>query len=514
VEPDRQIFRRLDTIQETLSRLVAGDLDARAPITDASDEVDGIASGLNLLAEEIQQQFVSRRELADRQAVALEGLLRIMNADFRHPLPVNDVESEFDAINLAINMTAETLDSTTVSRTYVENILASMVDTLVVVNPDATIRTVNEAMADLLGYERAELEGKPATMLFATASAAAEEQEEEGSLFKGTRLDQLVKEGAVRSVSLTYRAKDGTRIPMNFNGSVMCDKEGKLLGIVGVARDMREINKFIDEMKARAEELQAAYDTLRETQYQLVQTAKLTALGEMAAGVAHELNQPLHGIKLIVQDVLRDIEKDRFDVASFPSEAKQIVNLVRKMGDIIDHMRRFTRSPEERLRTEEVDVNASVSAALTLIGEQLRVHNIELTEDLAPTLPSTTGDPNSLEQVFINLITNARDAIGQRMERENRRSGKITIRSFLLNETELCVDVEDDGGGISPAVRDRIFEPFFTTKEAGKGTGLGLSICRTIVGEYGGRIELDLEEYSGCCFHVILPVSQAQEKKM
>ncbi len=259
-------------------------------------------------------------------------------------------------------------------------------------------------------------------------------------------------------------------------------------------------------LQAEQQKLHAAYAQLRDTQFMLMQSAKLTALGEMAAGVAHELNQPLNGIKLIVQEALLDRRRDRYDPSRFTSDGKEIVSLVTKMAGIIDHMRSFARKPDD-LPKERIDINSCVHGALTFMRQQLLVHDIELECELSADLPTVFADPNSLEQVFMNLVANARDAIFARMAADKRRAGKIAIRSFRLNDAELCIDVEDDGGGVPVEIREKVFEPFFTTKEVGKGTGLGLSIAERIVNECGGRLELSAEKETGALFHVILPIA-------
>jgi histidine kinase len=159
------------------------------------------------------------------------------------------------------------------------------------------------------------------------------------------------------------------------------------------------------------------------------------------------------------------------------------------MAEIIEHMRIYTRKPEERLQTD-VDLNASIVGALSLMEQQLRHHGIEICRELATDLPTVVGHPTNMEQVFVNLITNARDAICDRMVRDGRREGRIVVRSYRGSADQLHLEVDDDGGGVPERFRDRIFDSFFTTKEVGRGTGLGLAICQRIVREFGGSIRL------------------------
>jgi len=277
---------------------------------------------------------------------------------------------------------------------------------------------------------------------------------------------------------------------------MMRNRDGSPGGIVYTVRDVRE-SRLVKELENSNRELKDA--TL-----QLVQAEKLTALGELTAGVAHELNQPLNGIKIISQSVLRDIEKNRFEQENIGKDMSDIVDLVNRMAEIIDHMRVFTRHTEG-MPEEMIDVNTVVEGPLKLMGQQLKNHNIDLMMELAPDLPKFKGDSIRLEQVIMNLITNARGAV----ESCGREKMKIEIRTYQNNsQQEVVAEVKDNGGGIPDDIREKIFQPFFTTKEPGKGTGLGLSVSSKIIEEHKGRIEVESEVGEGTTFRVILPTIQ------
>jgi len=273
------------------------------------------------------------------------------------------------------------------------------------------------------------------------------------------------------------------------------NEKGEVIGTIGISRD-------ITKLKRVEEELKKAHQELKEVTTQLVHDERMTALGELTAGVAHELNQPLNNIKIICQDLLRDLDKNRLDTDILPQDLKDLVGQVNKMAEIIDHMRVFTRRIGSIIK-KEININEPVNNTFILMGEQLRVHSIELIKDLASNLPKTLGDPTNLEQVFTNLMLNARTAV------ENfRKTGKrIKIKSFIKNQKEVAVSIKDNGGGVPLNIKERIFEPFFTTKPPGQGTGLGLSITKKIVEEHNGRIELEIKEGEESAFTVILPIS-------
>lgn len=166
---------------------------------------------------------------------------------------------------------------------------------------------------------------------------------------------------------------------------------------------------MLEDIKQQRDEIERAYQELKETTAALVQNEKMVALGELTAAVAHELNQPLNAIKIICSDVLRDAQKGRFDIDSFIRDLKEVISQVNKMAEIIDHMRTFTRRTTGEVK-EKVDINVPVEGVFKLLGQQLRTHNIEVIKELGQEL-YVLGDPIRLEQVFMNLITNARDAV-------------------------------------------------------------------------------------------------------
>jgi C4-dicarboxylate-specific signal transduction histidine kinase len=288
---------------------------------------------------------------------------------------------------------------------------------------------------------------------------------------------------------------------------------GNLAGIVGITRDMREIRELISQLEDKTRSLERANKELKESTVQLIQSEKLSALGELTAGVAHELNQPLNAIKIICQSILRDIEKNRFEEETLEQDLNDVVNQVNKMAEIIDHMRIFTRRTEG-IPKEMIDVNSVIEGALKFVGQQLKNRNIEVVRELSPDLPKVIGDAIRLEQVVMNLITNARNAV----EISGKEHKSIEIRTYSENRNQIdnqlsaidnpavVVEVTDNGVGIPEDLREKIFQPFFTTREPGKGTGLGLSVASKIVEEHNGRIEVESQIGEGTTFRVLLPM--------
>jgi histidine kinase len=244
-----------------------------------------------------------------------------------------------------------------------------------------------------------------------------------------------------------------------------------------------------------------------EVEQQLIQASKMATLGEMATGIAHELNQPLSVIKTSSNFFMRKVKKEQ------PIEAKTLFTMADKISSnvdratrIINHMREFGRKTFES--REEVDVNKVLRDAYDILSQQFKLRGIEVFWALQADLPMITAEPSRLEQVIINLLVNARDAIEDKIASGKGQRGeeKIFFKSFT-EEKSVVVEVEDTGPGIPEAVMGKIFEPFFTTKKAGKGTGLGLSISYGIVKDFAGTIEALSNKGGGARFVMRFPAA-------
>ncbi|MFH2220280.1 MAG: PAS domain S-box protein [Pseudomonadota bacterium] len=239
---------------------------------------------------------------------------------------------------------------------------------------------------------------------------------------------------------------------------------------------------------------------------QLIQAGKMATLGEMATGIAHELNQPLTVIKTASSFLMKKVvnaQKIRDEILL--TMAEEIDSHVDRASKIINHLREFGRKAE--VRKTRVDVNGSLNRALEMFSQQLKLRKIEVIKNLDPNLPHVLADPNRLEQIFVNLLINARDAIEERWEKNaGAKEPKQICLKTGVRKGKVTIAVTDNGSGIPDHVRARIFEPFFTTKTVGKGTGLGLSISYGIVQDYDGTITLNSEENKGSEFVIQFPL--------
>jgi len=255
---------------------------------------------------------------------------------------------------------------------------------------------------------------------------------------------------------------------------------------------------IMGDLRETTAEMQRREQELRDKQEQLVQAGKLATLGELTTGVAHELNNPLNNIGLFMGNALDLIGLGVTDKEHIARELQNAMRQVRKATEIISHLRTFGRvAPVSR---ELVSMNQVIGRALSLMQEELRLREIEVELDVSARHAVVMGNPIQLEQVLINLLTNARDALV-----ESPR--KVIHIACEVRDRVVDLAFSDTGPGIPEGLERRIFDPFFTTKEVGRGTGLGLSITYGIIKEHGGTIAVANRPGEGAAFLIRLPLA-------
>lgn len=427
--------------------------------------------GISLTIGLFIQRFVSRpvKHL-------LKGTERVAAGDLTTPLAIISSADEVGILANSFDQMTERLHTSEQELKASEEKYRSLFDNapnpiLVFHRSNLRIMDANIRSSEKYGYSREEL-------LQMSVDDLGEAEDAE-------KIRSAVEEDYIFLPRLRHRKKDGSFIHVNIHSSPL-EHLGEDVMIANIA-------DISDRVEAEA---------------QLIQAGKMATLGEMSAGVAHELNQPLNAIR-IGSDFLKKMV-DRGESIAPEVLAKVSFEMgaqVERAAGIINHLREFGRKSDLD-EMEKLNINKPIRDVFTVLGQQFKLRQIKVNLELDEDLPRILGVSNRLEQVFVNLVLNARDSMEDKRASsyQQEEESVLTIRSYQ-EEGKVVAIVRDTGIGMPESIRDRIFEPFFTTKEVGKGTGLGLSISYGIVKDYGGTIEVESEVGSGTTFKVIFPVA-------
>jgi two-component system cell cycle sensor histidine kinase/response regulator CckA len=354
--------------------------------------------------------------------------------------------------------------------------LRSIGDAVISTDAEGCITLMNPMAESMTGFQTSEVRGKRLGEIMRLVDENTQEVVEDP-------VAQVLRAGKVLHVRGAIVAKSGEQRIMADSAAPILDEAGKLLGVVVVFRDVSESRRL---------------------QRRLEFAERLASLGTLAAGVAHELNNPLSFVVANVDFALKELQRAEPELKAFPwfedlvhalSEAQVGVE---RVTQIVAELRSFARpatAPFGRL-----DVNRVVSSALDMVAHQLGRVRVTTTYN---TVPSVLANETRLGQVFMNLLVNA----GQAVAAQGGGLGEIHVRTGTSRDGQVLIEVRDDGCGMAPEVLKRIFDPFFTTKEPGRGTGLGLAVCHGIVTSLGGDIEAQSKVGEGTTFFVSLPAA-------
>ncbi|MEJ2247277.1 MAG: PAS domain S-box protein, partial [Acidobacteriota bacterium] len=362
------------------------------------------------------------------------------------------------------------------TREYLQNIIDHSPVLIITSNLDGNIVSFNRGAEESLGYTADDVIGKPGSVIFIDPS------------LREDLLNQVRKTGKpVRDYSLELKKKDGSPLPVSMTLSQLLDSSGRMIGIVGISKDISQRTALMG---------------------QIIQSERQAAVGRLASGVAHEINNPLAIISEIA-GFLNEMVEDGAGVESgeFMDELRdglpKILKHVKRGKDITTRLLTFARKTEDRVQV--ADVNASLEEILPFLEKQARLANVTIHRNYQEELSKVPIEELQLQEIFINLITNAIQAL------EDREYGNIWL-STREEDGKVTISVRDDGKGIDDSVRDRLFDPFTTTKPTGVGTGLGLSICYGIIKRHDGEIRVVSDPNQGATFHVILPAVKLRKK--
>jgi PAS domain S-box-containing protein len=457
--------------------------------TPEGDILDANPALVNMLGYGSKAEFLERKvpdvfadpserklmqEEVERQSTPQSRELTLLRKDGTRIICLNTAAAVRDASGKVVRYQGALMDITArreierqlyKQQEFARRLVDSFPDLILVLDSTAHYTFISPRCKDILGYELEETKG----MEFGGRT-----HPEDLSAVLSLYSDILEGRQSFASLEVRVRHKLGDWRLIRFNFSPLFDENGKIEGVVLSGRDVTELKRLEE---------------------QLIQAEKLAAMGQMLAGVAHELNNPLTAI-LGVTEMLRERQ-------GVEEGAKRQLELThrqaRRAARIVQNLLEFSRpaSPQKK----PMDLNSIIDRTLQLHEHSLRRNNVSVDFRPQPELPGVIGDANQLIQVLLNLVTNAEQAI-----REVRESGRIQIR-LARSGDRISITVQDDGVGIRPEMLPRLFDPFYTTKRPGGGTGLGLSICMSIVREHGGTIEATPLPAGGSAFTVYLPVA-------
>jgi len=374
---------------------------------------------------------------------------------------------ELRAINEELRATEEELQH---SQERLERMFESVTDGIVVAATNGTILKVNQSAVQMHGFATEdELMGKNALELSAPRDREKITQ----------NMRRALKEGTLSGVECNLLKADGSEFPAELSTSVLKNASGKVIGHITTVRDITERQQAEKREDQLEQELNLA--------------SRLASIGQLAAGVAHEINNPLTGVIGFSHLMLsRDIPDDmKQDLQVIHSEAQRVAKIVENLL-VFAHQRKAGR--------EYITINDIITRVLELRAYEMKVNNIDVESQLAPNLPLTMADAGQLQQVFLNIVLNA-----EYFMTKAHNKGQLVAKTEKI-DGNIRISFTDDGAGISPENLDKIFNPFFTTKEVGKGTGLGLSICHGIITQHKGRIYAQSQPGKGATFVIELPI--------
>ncbi|MEI9478637.1 MAG: PAS domain S-box protein [Deltaproteobacteria bacterium] len=394
--------------------------------------------------------------------------------------PIENEKGEivgYEGINLDISERKRIENELREANEFFKNLIESSVDGIIAADMKGDIFIFNKGAEALTEHRAEEVVGKiHITKIYPEGIAK--------DVMKKLRSPDYGGVGKLAPFQLNVLDKAGREIPIQISAALIYDGAGKEIASVGIFTDLRP--RITIEKK------------LEETYLQLVSSEKMASLGKLAAGIAHEINNPLGGILIYASLIMEDLpegDPKRQDLA-------RIVQETSRCKDIVKSLLEFARQTGPKM--EPTDINRAITDGLFFLENQALFHNIRIMKKLDPALPSPHGNAGQLKQVFMNIIVNAAEAM--------HGSGTLTIAtSVALDHRSILVEFTDTGEGIPEENLTRIFDPFFTTKDVGKGTGLGLATSYGIIDGHGGKIGVKSKVGEGTTFTIELPIHSGKQ---
>ncbi|MFC1814660.1 nitrogen regulation protein NR(II) [Thermodesulfobacteriota bacterium] len=363
------------------------------------------------------------------------------------------------------------------SNVFFKNLILSSVDGVIAADKKGKILIFNAAAAEISGYPVDEAL-KHLNIRDVYPGDGAKE------IMRKLRSKEYGGKGKLKSYQVDVLRKNNEIIPISLNAAIVYEGNQEVASI-GFFHDLRETLRMKRELET--------------TQSQLLQAEKMTSLGKLAAGVAHQLNNPLGGIVLYTQLILEEYKLDQ----ALREDLDRILKDAERCRDTVKELLEFTRQTRHLMQPH--DINLAISRTLFLVENHSIFQNIEIIKDLTPSLPLLSADIQQLNHIFLNIFSNAAQAM--------EGKGKLILKTYQLpGKDRIGIEITDTGPGISSEDLPHIFDPFFTTKEEGEGTGLGLSLVYGIVQNHGGTVKATSKLNEGTTFTIELPITIFESK--
>jgi PAS domain S-box-containing protein len=425
-------------------------------------------------------------------------LRRILNTkpDFLRVL----AHQAFDLFWKAFKSREKLLQQRTVE---LQTILNGIQDLILVITPEQEIVDANEAFLNQMGYDKQEVVGKKCFEVYhQTHQSCFGDQ-------SGCPLNTVIRN---RKTARTIRTRTGPNGKLHYLEVTihpLWEKDGKISRFLEISHDFTERKMQEEENRRHLEQMvDERTRQLQETHAKLLHQDKMASLGKLSASVVHEINNPIAGILNLIL-LMKRIIKETADHTRGQEPFDRYLTLMeaetRRISRIVSNLLTFSRQSKLELGTQ--DVNRLIEKTLLINDNLLKIHNVKIHKELSPTLPQVVGSADQLQQVFMNMVSNAVEAM------ESKGSGILSVKTWCGDAVDsISISFTDSGVGISPDHLSNLFEPFFTTKKQGKGVGLGLSVVYGIIKAHDGNITVDSLPGSGATFTIQLPLSPERQR--
>lgn len=365
-----------------------------------------------------------------------------------------------------------------ITKEFLDNILTSIEGGVFTIDKDARITLFNRGAEKITGFKKEEVLNRKCSEVFRSNLCE-----------RDCRLKETLKTGKPFSrYDATLINKKGGTVHVNATTSALRSRNNEIIGGLEIFMDMTELKTLQDE---------------------LIRAEKLTSLGQLAASVAHEVNNPLAGVLVYIRILLKKYQDKTLQVDTTEGQLLKMEKELGRTSRIIKSLLDFSRQSEPNLRP--IEINQAIEAALSLVEHQINLENIKLEKKYEGQLPLVLADFEKIQQVMVNMILNATQAMPN--------GGNLTITASVANDIKIGdslkntvrIDIKDTGIGISKENLDKLFTPFFTTKAKGKGVGLGLPVAHGIIEQHNGKIKVSSEPNVGTTFSIYLEVMDEQK---